>query len=61
MVHMFYGVESKAERLSIPLQFPLVDKLIREHGSPGASEVVVGVQNMRRGVEGVVHGNLQKL
>ena len=61
MVHMFYGVESKAERLSIPLQLPLVDKLIREHRSPGASEVVVGVQNMSRGVEGVVDRKLQKL
>ena len=49
-----FGVESKAERLSISLQFPIVDKLIREHRSPGASEVVVGVQNMRRGLEGVV-------
>ena len=51
--------ESKAERLSVPLQFSLVNKVIGEHRPPGASEVVVGVQHIRRGVESVERWNLE--
>ena len=53
------GPESKVERLSVLLQFSLVDELIREHRPPGSSQVVVGVQNMRRSVESVELWNLQ--
>ena len=47
------------ERLSVPLQFSLVDELIREHRPPGSSQVVVGVQHMRRSVESVELWNLK--
>ena len=55
---MFVLLKSKSEHFVILDEFPLVDHAIRQHGPPGAPEVVVGVQDIGRGVDGVTGGHL---
>ena len=42
-----------------PGDLPLVDRLVGQHGPPGAGEVVVGVEDVGRSVESVPGRDLQ--
>ena len=50
--------KSKSEHFVVLDEFPLVDHAIGQHGPPGAPQVVVGVQDIRRGVDCVSFGHL---
>ena len=52
----------ESEHLVVLDEFSLIDHTIGQHGAPGALEVVVGVEDISRGVDGVSvwHLNIMK-
>ena len=59
MLHILINqLKSKFEHLVILDELPLVDYAICQHGPPGAPQVVVGVQDIGRCVDGVTGGHL---
>ena len=58
---IFFLFKSKSEHIVILDEFSFIDQAVSQHCPPGALEIVIGVEHISRGEDGVTSGHLDNI